>query len=101
MELNEKTLSSELIFDGRLLKVYRDEVELTDGGASVREFVHHPGGAAGGGPGAGGERCPGRRGLYSPPPGGSANTAGATGARGGPLRAARGGGDRNGGCGQT
>ena len=46
MELNEKTLSSELIFDGRLLKVYRDEVELTDGGASVREFVHHPGGVA-------------------------------------------------------
>ena len=46
MELNEKTLASELIFDGRLLKVYRDEVGLTDGGTSVREFVHHPGGVA-------------------------------------------------------
>ena len=46
MELGEKTLSSELIFDGRLLKLYRDEVELADGGRSAREVVHHPGGAA-------------------------------------------------------
>lgn len=46
MELNEKTLASEQIFDGRLLKVYRDKVELTNGGTSTREFVHHPGGAA-------------------------------------------------------
>lgn len=46
MELNEKTLASEQVFDGVLLKVYRDEVGLTDGGTSVREFVHHPGGVA-------------------------------------------------------
>ena len=46
MELNEKTLASERIFDGRLLKVYRDEVELANGGTSIREFVHHPGGVA-------------------------------------------------------
>lgn len=46
MDLTEKTLSSEQIFDGRLLKVYRDQVELFDGGTSVREYVHHPGGAA-------------------------------------------------------
>ena len=46
MELNEKTLNSGLVFDGRLLKIYRDEVELTDGGTSVREVVRHPGGAA-------------------------------------------------------
>lgn len=46
MELTEKTLSSEQIFDGVLLKVYRDEVGLTDGGTSVREYIHHPGGAA-------------------------------------------------------
>ena len=45
MELEEKMLASELIFDGRLLKLYRDEVE-TVGGKSVREYVHHPGGAA-------------------------------------------------------
>ena len=46
MELMEKTLASQQIFDGRLLKVYRDEVELSGGGTSIREFVHHPGGAA-------------------------------------------------------
>ena len=46
MELNETTLASELLFDGRLLKVYRDQVGLTDGGQSIREFVHHPGGVA-------------------------------------------------------
>ena len=46
MELEEKTLTSELIFDGRLLKLYRDEVALANGGRSVREYVHHPGGAA-------------------------------------------------------
>ena len=46
MELGEKTLVSQLIFDGRLLKFYRDEVSLPDGGRSVREVVHHPGGAA-------------------------------------------------------
>ncbi len=46
MELNEKTLASEQVFDGRLLKVYRDKVELTNGDTSSREFIHHPGGAA-------------------------------------------------------
>ena len=46
MELGEKTLASQLIFDGCLLKFYRDEVGLPDGGRSVREVVHHPGGAA-------------------------------------------------------
>ena len=46
MELMEKTLDSRLVFDGRLLKIYRDEVELAGGGTSVREVVHHPGGAA-------------------------------------------------------
>lgn len=46
MELNEKTLSSELVFDGRLLKIYRDKVELPSGGTSSREVVRHPGGAA-------------------------------------------------------
>ena len=46
MELNETTLASQLIFDGRLLKVYRDEVGLVNGGTSIREFIHHPGGVA-------------------------------------------------------
>ena len=38
MELNEKTLASELAFDGVLLKLYRDQVELSDGGTSIREI---------------------------------------------------------------
>ena len=42
MELNEKTLASELAFDGVLLKLYRDQVELSDGGTSIREAVHRP-----------------------------------------------------------
>lgn len=46
MELKETTLTSELAFDGVLLKLYRDQVRLADGGTSVREVVRHPGGAA-------------------------------------------------------
>lgn len=44
MELTEKTLSSERIFDGVILHVRRDEVELPGGGRSFREVVDHPGG---------------------------------------------------------
>lgn len=46
MELNEKTLSSEKVFDGRLLKIFRDTVELVNGGTAFREIVRHPGGVA-------------------------------------------------------
>lgn len=43
MELTEKTLSSKLVYDGGLLKVYRDTVELVDGSTAWREVVRHPG----------------------------------------------------------
>ena len=43
MELNEKTLSSQLVYDGQLLKVYYDTVELVDGNTSWREVIRHPG----------------------------------------------------------
>ncbi len=43
--LKEKTLSSEPIFRGRLLDVRRDEVQLPDGTATVREYIRHPGAA--------------------------------------------------------
>ena len=43
MELNEKTLTSELVYDGRLLKVYMDTVELINGKTSWREVIRHPG----------------------------------------------------------
>ena len=44
--LHERTRSSEQLLDGKLLKVHRDEVELPDGTASVREWIDHPGAAA-------------------------------------------------------
>lgn len=44
MDLTEKTLSSEKIFDGRILHVRRDTVELPDGSRGFREVVDHPGG---------------------------------------------------------
>ena len=44
MDLTEKTLSSEKIFDGRILRIRRDTVELPDGSESFREVVDHPGG---------------------------------------------------------
>lgn len=43
MELNEKTLTSKLVYDGRLLKVYMDTVELINGRTSWREVIRHPG----------------------------------------------------------
>ena len=43
MELGEKTLSSKLVYDGGLLKVYYDTVELVNGSTSRREVVRHPG----------------------------------------------------------
>lgn len=45
-DLTEKPLRSESLFDGVLLKAYRDEVELPDGETSVREWIDHPGAAA-------------------------------------------------------
>ena len=44
MDLTEKTLSSEKIFDGRILHVRRDTIELPDGSKGFREVVDHPGG---------------------------------------------------------
>ncbi len=44
MLLTEKTLSSKDIFNGRILHVIHDEVELEDGATSLREVVRHPGG---------------------------------------------------------
>jgi len=46
MELYEKTLESQRVFTGRVLKVRLDQVELPSGGTSSREIVDHPGGVA-------------------------------------------------------
>jgi ADP-ribose pyrophosphatase len=42
-DYTEQPVSSTLVFDGRLLKVYRDEVRLPDGKQAWREYVQHPG----------------------------------------------------------
>ncbi len=44
MLLTEKTLSTSDIFNGKILHVIHDEVELEDGSRSMREVVRHPGG---------------------------------------------------------
>lgn len=43
MKLEEKKLSSREVFDGVLIHLYKDEVELPDGNKAVREVIRHPG----------------------------------------------------------
>ena len=42
----ETTASSTLIFDGKVLHVYKDDINLPDGGASMREYCKHNGAVA-------------------------------------------------------
>lgn len=42
-DYTEHRLTSELVYDGVMLKVRRDSVRLPDGGTSRREYVEHPG----------------------------------------------------------
>ena len=44
MELSEKTLATEKIFDGRVVKLRVDTVELPNGQEAKREVISHPGG---------------------------------------------------------
>ncbi len=44
MEFAEKTLDSELIYEGRVVKVFKDSVKLSTGAQSFREVVKHSGG---------------------------------------------------------
>jgi ADP-ribose pyrophosphatase len=43
VDFTESTVSSQLVYDGGLLKVYRDQVRLHDGTLAWREYVKHPG----------------------------------------------------------
>ena len=43
MDLTEKKISSRQVFDGVVVKLFVDEVELPNGQKSVREIVRHPG----------------------------------------------------------
>ena len=42
--LEEKTISSEQKFDGKIVKLYVDKAELEDGKIVTREVIRHPGG---------------------------------------------------------
>ena len=44
MHLKEDTVRSELIFDGKVVKLYKDEAKLEDGSIVNRELIKHPGG---------------------------------------------------------
>ena len=39
----EKQISSELIFDGKVLHVYKDEIKLPNGKDGIREYIKHVG----------------------------------------------------------
>lgn len=45
-KLTEKKISSTYQFNGRLLQVYTDDVELPDGSRSTRDWIRHPGASA-------------------------------------------------------
>ena len=42
-DFTETQLSTDLAYDGRMLKVRRDDVQLPDGARAAREYVVHPG----------------------------------------------------------
>ncbi|MDE5655115.1 MAG: NUDIX hydrolase [Clostridia bacterium] len=46
MNCEEKTKKQNLIYNGRILALYNDEVTLADGSESKREYVHHNGGSS-------------------------------------------------------
>ena len=46
MNLTEKTISSESIYNGKIINLKVDTVELPDGNTALRELVEHPGGVA-------------------------------------------------------
>ncbi len=43
-KLIEKEVSSELIYDGKVLHLYKDVIELPDGNRGIREYCKHNGG---------------------------------------------------------
>jgi ADP-ribose pyrophosphatase len=45
-DLTEHFIAGELVYDGTLLKVHRDQVRLPDGAAGIREYIRHPGAVA-------------------------------------------------------
>ncbi len=46
MEMYEKTIATDVKYEGAILNVYVDTVQLPDGSTSIREIVEHSGGVA-------------------------------------------------------
>jgi ADP-ribose pyrophosphatase len=46
MDLTEKKISSKLIYEGKILRLHVDTVELPNGHQALREVADHPGGVA-------------------------------------------------------
>ena len=46
MKHYEKKISSEQIYDGMIVSLRRDQVELENGDTALREVIDHPGGVA-------------------------------------------------------
>lgn len=44
LDLTEKTLEENLVYDGRIVKLYVDKIECPNGNKSTREYLKHPGG---------------------------------------------------------
>ncbi len=44
MHLEEKTIESKQVFDGKIVKLFVDKAELEDGKQVMREVIKHPGG---------------------------------------------------------
>lgn len=44
MDFTEKTLNSEIVYNGKVVTVLRDNAEISDGTTSLREVVKHSGG---------------------------------------------------------
>ena len=44
MNLKEEQVKSDFLYDGRIIKLYNDEIRLPDGNKAYREYVKHPGG---------------------------------------------------------
>ena len=44
MNFEETTLKSECVYDGKVITVEKDDIEIATGRKSFREVVRHPGG---------------------------------------------------------
>ena len=46
MQFKEKTLKKNRIYQGKILDLYKDDIELPDGNGAIREYVSHSGGSS-------------------------------------------------------